>query len=249
MVESLDRNPHNYIWSIWGSRGVSTQKDTWPIVVYLILPHNQPTLSQHLNLTIPQPRTKACISLFIVLIVLYTYVKIQASLSSSLRQMAKRNVWDFPRPPAINKVTKNLRVIHKGETIVDAPWAYEILETSHPPTYYISPEFIKMDRLKKNSRSTYCEWKGSASYYDLDDIKSRIWTYEKPNSRYKDLKDHLSFYVGPWDCYVDKEKVEAQPGYVPRSSIEILTLSDFYGGWLTSDIEGKVKGGPGTWGW
>jgi hypothetical protein len=70
-------------------------------------------------------------------------------------------------------------------------------------------------------------------------VHNRIWFYENPNGtagKYKDLKDYLCFYVGPWKCFVDGEEVKAQPG-------------DFYGGWLTSDIEGKVKGGPGTFGW
>lgn len=67
-------------------------------------------------------------------------------------------------------------------------------------------------------------------------VRNRIWSYENPTESFKPIKDHLSFYAGPWDCYVDGELVEAQPG-------------DFYGGWVTSDIVGQVKGGPGTWGW
>lgn len=68
-----------------------------------------------------------------------------------------------------------------------------------------------------NARHTFCEWKGSASYYDAGSVKSRIWTYQQPSSRFKEIKDYLSFYVGPWRCYVDDEEVVAQPG-------------DFYGG-------------------
>lgn len=59
-----------------------------------------------------------------------------------------------------------------------------------------------------------------------------MWTYERPTEGFRDIKDHLSFYAGPWECYVDGEKVEPQPG-------------DFYGGWVTSEIQGKIKGGPG----
>lgn len=67
-------------------------------------------------------------------------------------------------------------------------------------------------------------------------VRNRAWSYAKPTKGYESIKDYLSFYAGPWDCYVDGEKVEPQPG-------------DFYGGWVTSDIEGPIKGGPGTWGW
>ena len=85
------------------------------------------------------------------------------------------------------------------------------------------------------------QWKGSASYYDLvenGDVKvpSRVWTYHSPNARFANIKDYMSFYVGPWRCFIDDEEVKPQPG-------------SFYGGWLSSDIEGPVKGAPGTLGW
>lgn len=84
-----------------------------------------------------------------------------------------------------------------------------------------------------------------ATYYSIsrtladkstETIKDRIWSYNEPTESFKPIAGYLSFYAGPWDCYVDGELVTPQPG-------------DFYGGWMTSDIEGKVKGGPGTWGW
>lgn len=89
-----------------------------------------------------------------------------------------------------------------------------------------------------------CEWKGKATYYEVANptnpsevVKNRIWSYDSPTEGFKAIKGYLSFYAGPWDCYVDGERVEPQPG-------------DFYGGWMTSDIErSSVKGGPGTWGW
>lgn len=98
--------------------------------------------------------------------------------------------------------------------------------------------------LKKTNRSSFCEWKGRATYYSLgnpgkpgEQVADRVWSYDSPTQGFKDIKGYLSFYAGPWDCYVDGEKVEPQPG-------------DFYGGWMTSDIErSSVKGGPGTWGW
>ena len=96
--------------------------------------------------------------------------------------------------------------------------------------------------LTLTSRSTYCEWKGASSYYSVKDpagkqVENRIWSYNKPTSGFKDIAGYLSFYSEPWECYVDGEKVEPQPG-------------DYYGGWLTSDIlREKVKGGPGTLGW
>jgi len=167
---------------------------------------------------------------------------------SSVRN--KENVWDYPRPPAIEKTSRHLRVVWGSGldelVLVDTTQAYRILETSHPPTYYVPPTDIKMEFLRQNARSTFCEWKGHASYYDFhppsatssasQPIKCRIWTYHSPVPHYAALKDYLAFYVGPWRCFVDDEEIHPQEG-------------DFYGGWVSSDIEGKMKGGAGTWGW
>jgi uncharacterized protein (DUF427 family) len=116
--------------------------------------------------------------------------------------------------------------------------------------YYLPPSSVLVP-LTKTSRKSLCEWKGTATYYSItspspaegsgsakapETVKDRIWSYDAPTEGFKPIKQYLSFYAGPWDCYVDGELVVPQPG-------------DFYGGWVTSDIEGKVKGGPGTWGW
>ena len=112
-----------------------------------------------------------------------------------------------------------------------------MLETHHPPTYYLPPASMQV-LLQKNSRSSYCEWKGQATYYDIENptkpteiVKNRIWSYDSPTQGFKSIKGYLCFYAGPWDCFVNGEKVEPQPG-------------DFYGGWMTSEIErSTVKGG------
>lgn len=106
--------------------------------------------------------------------------------------------------------------------------------------YYIPPSAVKIP-LTKTSRSTYCEWKGAATYFSAADeasgqtVANRIWAYERPTQRFEAIRGYLSFYAGaPWECYVDGEAVQAQPG-------------DFYGGWVTSEIEGIVKGRNGNW--
>ena len=155
----------------------------------------------------------------------------------------KLNPRNFPRPPSCERTSRHLQIKWNDQVIADTKEAYWVLETHHPPTYYLPPSSIKIP-LSKNSKSSFCEWKGRATYYDLtnpsnpkDVVKSRAWSYGSPTSGFKDIKDYLCFYAGPWDCFVDGEKVEPQPG-------------DFYGGWMTSDIErSTVKGGPGTWGW
>ena len=162
--------------------------------------------------------------------------RIRKAMSSTSSSSGKLNPKNFPRPPLCERTPRHLEIKWTGQTIADTKEAYWVLETFHPPTYYLPPSCLKV-QLNKNARSSYCEWKGTASYYDLDGVKSRIWSYDNPTGGFKEIKDYLSFYAGPWDCYVDGEKVEPQPG-------------DFYGGWTTSDIDTThVKGAPGTRHW
>ncbi len=153
----------------------------------------------------------------------------------------RESVWDYPRPPRIEPCYLHLRVEFNGETIADTNRAYRLLETSHPPTYYIPPADVKMDLLSPNPRRSFCEFKGDARYWDIH-LRSRAsiaaaWSYPSPSKPYTDLKDHLAFYAQRVDaCFVGDERVQAQEG-------------DFYGGWITSHIVGPFKGAPGTRGW
>ena len=146
-----------------------------------------------------------------------------------------------PRPPALEPVPERLRILWKGVTIADTTHAWRILETTHPPTYYFPPEDINMSCLQEvKGKTSYCEWKGVAKYLDVkvgsNIAQARAWAYPTPNPDYAALANHVGFYVEPFECYVGEERAQPQPG-------------QFYAGWITSKIEGKVKGGPGTWGW
>jgi len=153
----------------------------------------------------------------------------------------QESVWDYPRPPRIEKTHKRIRVIFNGETIADTTNAYRILETSHPPAYYIPQDDIRMEYLTSTTRRTFCEFKGAASYWTVQvgqrKAENAAWSYASPNSVYQAAKDHICFYANDMDeCYVEDERVIPQEG-------------DFYGGWITSDVVGPFKGAPGTWGW
>ncbi|KAH8648601.1 hypothetical protein BX600DRAFT_442888 [Xylariales sp. PMI_506] len=150
---------------------------------------------------------------------------------------ARLNVQTFPRPPLLEHTPRHLQIKWNGQLIADTKDAYWVLETHHPPTYYLPPSSIKVP-LTQTSRSTYCEWKGRATYYSLTTdgtsaVANRIWSYNNPTSGFEPIKGYLSFYAGPWDCFVDGEKVEPQPG-------------DFYGGWVTSELDGIIKGKNGN---
>lgn len=153
----------------------------------------------------------------------------------------QESVWDYPRPPRLEDSTKHIQIIFNGVAIADTHRAKRVLETSHPPVYYIPPEDIQQQYLKQTSRSTYCEWKGQAAYYTIQvgdkQAQDAAWFYPSPTSRFASLKDYVAVYPSRMDaCYVDGEQVQPQPG-------------DFYGGWITKDIVGPFKGSAGTWGW
>lgn len=153
----------------------------------------------------------------------------------------QESVWDYPRPPRLEDVEKKVKVVFGGVTLAYTTRAKRVLETSHPPVYYIPPEDIRMEHLKSAGGRSFCEWKGVASYYDIgtdERTEARAaWFYPAPVPAYVSLKDHVAFYPSLMDgCWVDGEKVEAQKG-------------DFYGGWVTSEIVGPFKGAPGTRGW
>ena len=151
------------------------------------------------------------------------------------------SVWDYPRPPRVEASQKPVRVEFAGEVIAETTRAYRVLETSHPPVYYIPLDDVRSEFLRPSLRHTYCEFKGEAGYYDLvaggREVREAAWYYPEPSARYEVLRDHVAFYPGRVDAaWVGDEQVTPQEG-------------DFYGGWITSEIEGPFKGGPGTTGW
>ncbi len=152
------------------------------------------------------------------------------------------SVWDYPRPPRLEASSRHLRIVHAGTVIAETTRSHRILETSHPPVFYIPPDDIKMQYLRPSKRrGSFCEFKGVASYWSIliDDnmLEDAAWSYAQPSSAYAALADHLAFYASRVDeCTVDDERVTSQPG-------------DFYGGWITSHVTGPFKGPPGTMGW
>ncbi|MEP6954219.1 MAG: DUF427 domain-containing protein [Solirubrobacteraceae bacterium] len=153
------------------------------------------------------------------------------------------SVWEYPRPPRLERSTRRVRVQLGGETIADSTEAFRVLETSHPPVLYVPPRDIAARALSPTPRArrTLCEFKGLATYLDVRGGErveaAAAWTYPDPVPAFAQLRDHVAFYPSRMDaCLLDDEPVAAQDG-------------DFYGGWITTDIEGPFKGAPGTLGW
>ena len=156
-------------------------------------------------------------------------------------EAATESVWDYPRPPAIDPVDDHVRIIHGGEVLCESTNTIRILETSHPPTYYIPRAAFTEGTLEPVAGQTMCEFKGVASYADVVIGGTRFpraaWWYPQVHCDYQALADHVAVYPGLFDdVTVNGERVQAQEG-------------DFYGGWITSRVSGPFKGAPGTWGW
>ena len=168
---------------------------------------------------------------------------------------AKReSVWEYPRPPRLERTERLLRVVHAGMVVAETRRGMRVLETSHPPVYYLPPDDVAMQVMRRSARGgSFCEFKGVASYWNLDVngahradgtmiegvavVPGVAWSYAAPTKAYAGLKDYLAIYASKVDeCWVDDERVEAQAG-------------DFYGGWITSWVTGPFKGAPGTRGW
>jgi uncharacterized protein (DUF427 family) len=151
------------------------------------------------------------------------------------------SVWDYPRPPRVEESVRRVRVVFDGQVIADSTRALRVLETSHPPVYYIPPDDVRREYLLPSERETFCEFKGRAGYYTVAHggriSANAAWFYPQPSPGYEQLAGYIAFYPSRVDaCFIEAEQVTPQPG-------------DFYGGWITADIDGPFKGGPGTSGW
>jgi uncharacterized protein (DUF427 family) len=153
----------------------------------------------------------------------------------------QESVWDYPRPPRVEASRAHVLVEFGGRVIADTHAAFRVLETSHPPVFYVPRADIVDGVLEESGRFSYCEFKGEARYYQVVSGDRReidaAWHYPQPRPTYRMLVEHVAFYPGRMDrCLVDGEEVRPQEG-------------GFYGGWVTSSVVGPFKGGPGTFGW
>jgi uncharacterized protein (DUF427 family) len=152
----------------------------------------------------------------------------------------QESVWDYPRPPVCVKDSRKIVVACGTTTIAETTHAIRVLETASPPTVYLPPQDVDLACLRRESGSSFCEWKGQATYWSVvtadAEIKNAGWSYDNPTAAFQEIAGYLSFYPALLACTIDGETVRPQPG-------------EFYGGWVTNEIVGPCKGQPGTSGW
>ena len=149
----------------------------------------------------------------------------------------QESVWDYPRPPRVEPELRRVEVYAGGHVVADSGRAMRVLETASPPTVYVPPSDVRMELFERASGTTVCEWKGDAIYYDVVTRDGRVsraaWSYPDPRAGFEAIAGLLAFYPRLLTCRLGGETVAAQPG-------------GFYGGWLTADVVGPVKGEPGV---
>lgn len=153
----------------------------------------------------------------------------------------QESVWDYPRPPRVEPSRERIRIAVGGELVAEAFQSLRVLETSHPPSYYLPAAAFVEGAMMPAAGSTVCEWKGRARYADLLGGSARVqraaWTYPEPADGFSELLGHWAVMPGGHvTCWIDDERVVPQQG-------------GFYGGWITRRVVGPFKGGPGTRGW
>ncbi len=153
----------------------------------------------------------------------------------------QESVWDYPRPPSAEVVGRHVVVELGGQVLGETRRAIRVCETSHPPTYYVPRDDLAPGLLQRAAGGSWCEWKGSATYWDAVVAGRRVaevgWSYEDPTPGFEHLAGAVAFYPGRVDrATVDGEVVRPQPG-------------EYYGGWITDEVVGPFKGAPGTLGW
>lgn len=155
--------------------------------------------------------------------------------------MTTESVWDYPRPPGLERTSALLEVVLGGVVVASTTEGWRVLETSHPPTYYLPATAFAAGVLRPCAGASVCEWKGAASYFDLvtaaRTAARAAWTYPSPTADFAPIAGHVAVMAGLVDeCRVDGEVVTPQPG-------------GFYGGWITANLTGPFKGVPGSMGW
>jgi uncharacterized protein (DUF427 family) len=154
--------------------------------------------------------------------------------------LPRENVQSYPRPPALEPVPLRVVILLGGQVIADTMRALRVLETHHAPTYYLPPDDISAE-LRPVKGHSFCEWKGAARYFDViagnAAARRAAWAYDDPTPQFRALTSYVAFYAGLMEaCYVGSERAIPQPG-------------DFYGGWVTANLDGIPKGARGTEHW
>src|SRR3954454_9494621 len=108
----------------------------------------------------------------------------------------QESVWDYPRPPALQRSDEHVEVVLGGVVIADTRAALPILEASHPPTYYLPVADFRAGSLRPGQGISSCEWTGAASDADLlggePVAPHAVCLSPAPSAAHPGLRDHVA---------------------------------------------------------
>ena len=149
--------------------------------------------------------------------------------------IGQESVWDYPRPPVIQPVEFEISVFFDEKVIAKTKKGVRVIETASAPTYYISPDDLRVE-VEPSGSESFCEWKGVGESLNVLGQPDAGWRYVRVFEEFSPIFNWVSFYPSKVDCFIGEEKVSPQSG-------------GFYGGWVTDMLSGPIKGVANSGGW
>ena len=101
-------------------------------------------------------------------------------------------------PITVTPTNQRVVVTVAGKVVADSTHALTLQESTYPAVQYIPMTDVDASLLERTDTTTYCPYKGDASYYSIPAGGERstdaIWVYESPREAVADIKDHVAFY-------------------------------------------------------
>lgn len=111
-------------------------------------------------------------------------------------------------PLDITPTGKRVTVNVNGELVADTFEALTVRESNYPKVQYIPMHDLTDRLLVRSSTSTYCPYKGDASYYSIKTeagkvIEDAIWMYEQPHPAASAIAGYAAFYPDKVQIAID----------------------------------------------
>ncbi len=102
-------------------------------------------------------------------------------------------------PITVEPTGKHVTVRVSGEVVAESDKALTLQESTYPAVYYLPVGDVVQSALTSSATTTYCPYKGDASYYHVTTgsggiVEDVIWTYEQPYPAVADIAGHVAFY-------------------------------------------------------
>ena len=150
----------------------------------------------------------------------------------------QESVWDYPRPPRLEEFSGEITVELGGRTIASTKRGWRVLETSHPPTYYLPRESFPTECCARRRARRGANGRGrraTSTWWPTRRSRAAAWTYLTPTAGFEPIAGAVAVMAAAVDrCTVNGERSRPQPG-------------GFYGGWVTSWVRGRSRASPGRW--